>query len=187
MKIILGLGNPGRDYTRTRHNVGYRVIELLAERLGLDFNKAKFNSLLAEGQVGSEKLILAKPTTYMNRSGLAAQDIISFYKVDPRELLVVYDDIDLEVGSLRIRKKGSAGTHNGMRDIISRLASDDFPRIRLGIGKDPRIPLASFVLSGFTKEEEVLIDEAIKEGVDALELYLSHGLEAAMNKYNRRR
>lgn len=187
MKIILGLGNPGKDYSRTRHNVGYRVLDELARTLKLDFNKARFNSLIAEGWYEGEKILLAKPTTYMNRSGLAAREILSFYKEDPENLMVVYDDIDLEVGSLRLRKGGGAGTHNGMRDILKNLASEDFPRLRLGIGNDARIPLASYVLSGFSKEEEPLVDQAIEEASQALSHYLKRGLESAMNKYNRRR
>lgn len=186
MKVILGLGNPGNKYAKTRHNVGYQTIEGLAKRLGFSFNKAKFHALIAEGQVGEEKILLAKPTSFMNLSGIAAAEILNFYKLQPKDLLVIYDDVDLEIGDLRLRKSGGAGTHNGMKDIISRIGSKDFPRLRLGIGQDPRIPLASFVLSRFSDKEEVLMDQTMEEALDALEVFLDKGMDAAMNSYNRR-
>ena len=187
MKVILGLGNPGKEYAKTRHNVGYQTVEGLAEKLGLSFNKAKFHSLVAEGQIRGEKVLLAKPTSYMNLSGIAAAEILAFYKLDTEDLLVVYDDIDLEIGSLRLRKNGGAGTHNGMRDILRRLGSEDFPRLRLGIGQNTRIPLASFVISGFSSEEKQVMDKSIEEAVKALDIFLHKGIDTAMNHYNRRK
>lgn len=186
MKIIIGLGNPGRDYANTRHNVGFLALDKLADRLNMDFNKAKFSSLVAEGQYRGEKLLLVKPTTFMNLSGNAVQQILSFYKEDASQILVIYDDIDLEVGMLRIRKNGGPGTHNGMRDIIRKIGSQDFPRIRLGIGQDPNIPLASFVLSRFSSEEEDLMEDVIDEAARAAEAILKDGLDKAMNSFNRR-
>lgn len=187
MKVILGLGNPGKEYANTRHNVGYQTLEGLADKLGFSFSKAKFHALIAEGKYRGERVVLAKPTTYMNLSGLAASDILNFYKLGPEGLLVIYDDIDLALGELRLRKSGGAGTHNGMRDILKRLGSENFARLRLGVGQNSQVPLASFVLSGFSPEEKTIMDKAIVEAVKALEHYLYQGIDSAMNHYNRRK
>ena len=136
MKIIAGLGNPGREYENTKHNVGFLTIDILAEKYGIKVNKIKFKGLVGEGMIGGQKVLLVKPQTYMNLSGQCIREVMAFYKLDPEDLTVIYDDIDLPMGNLRIRKKGSAGTHNGMRSIIYDLQEDGFPRIRIGIGGD---------------------------------------------------
>lgn len=184
MIILVGLGNPGKEYEKTRHNIGFRVIDALAKELQLSFSKAKFNGLIAEGYYRGEKILLVKPTTYMNRSGQTLQQLVNFYKISGKDLLVVYDDVDLEVGTLRLRKSGGAGTHNGMRDILAKLGWKDFPRLRIGIDQDKRIPLASYVLSTFSKEEEAVIEETLDKAVKALLLFLDEGIDAAMNLYN---
>lgn len=186
MKIIIGLGNPGQDYARTRHNVGFEALDRLADKLNMDFNRAKFSSLVAEGFYQGEKILLVKPTTFMNLSGNAVQQILTFYKEEASNILVIYDDIDLDVGQLRIRKNGGPGSHNGMKDIISKIGSRDFPRIRLGIGQDPRIPLASYVLSRFGPDEEGPMEEAIDLAAQAAKAILDQDLDTAMNKFNRR-
>lgn len=186
MKILVGLGNPGKEYEKTRHNIGFSVLDALAEELNLSFTKAKFNAILAEGTYQGEKILLVKPTTFMNRSGVSLLQLVNFYKVDTKDLLVVYDDVDLAVGELRLRKSGGAGTHNGMRDILAKLGKGDFPRLRLGIDQDKRIPLASYVLSAFSKEEESLMEEARERAVKALLLYLEQDIDEAMNQFNRK-
>ena len=134
MKIIAGLGNPGREYESTKHNVGFMTLDLLADKLGISISKEKFKALIGEGRIGTEKIILVKPQTYMNLSGESIREVVGFYKIDIEDLIVIYDDIDIPAGTLRIRSKGSAGTHNGMRSVVYQLQEDGFPRIRVGIG-----------------------------------------------------
>ncbi|MZQ74978.1 MAG: aminoacyl-tRNA hydrolase [Peptoclostridium sp.] len=185
MFVIAGLGNPGGQYECTRHNVGFDVIDILAHMHGISVKKLKHRALVGEGFIGGQKVLLVKPQTYMNLSGDSLAEILSYYKLSPEELIVVYDDIDTDFGRIRIRKKGSAGTHNGMKSIISRIGFDDFPRIRIGVGRpfDGR-DLASFVLSKFTNEEMKEIAETEKRAAEAAEAIISGGVEAAMNKYN---
>ena len=155
MYIICGLGNPGKEYEQTRHNMGFLTMDVLAYKLGIDIRRLKFRSLIGEGRIGTEKVILVKPQTYMNNSGEALREIVAYYDIDPQHLIVVYDDIDLPVGDLRLREKGSAGTHNGMRSIIYQLQFDDFPRIRIGTGKSDVIPLVTVRLSLRTCRSEL--------------------------------
>ena len=162
MYIIVGLGNPGKQYENTRHNVGFNVIDILAEEYGISVTKMKHKALIGEGRVGSEKVVLVKPVTYMNLSGESLAEIYNFYKVETSNIVVIYDDIDLDVGKIRIRKKGSGGTHNGMRSIVKCLGTTDFPRVRIGVSKpQPGRDLANFVLSGFNKEEKVELKELV--------------------------
>lgn len=185
MYLVVGLGNPGKDYTNTRHNVGFRAIDELAERNGIRVNKIKFKSLYGEGFIGSKKVILVKPQTYMNNSGLALREISQFYKIAAENIIVIVDDIDIEFASIRIRLKGSAGSHNGLKSIISHIKDKDFPRVRLGIGKkNPHQDLADFVLSKFSKEETPYIEEAIGAAALAVETIVEDGIDSAMNKYN---
>ena len=184
MYIIVGLGNPGKQYEQTRHNMGFITIDQLAEKHSISVTKLKHKALVGEGYFGTKKVMLVKPQTYMNLSGQSVREIMAYYKEDIEHLMVVYDDIDLEPGALRIRAKGSAGTHNGMRSILYDLQEDGFPRIRLGIGKNPQIPLDKFVLGGFTKEEKPLLEEAVTKAVQALECWVDSGINAAMNAYN---
>lgn len=183
--IIVGLGNPGDKYEKTRHNVGFNVIDLLAKEYSIDVSKLKHKALIGEGRVGTEKVILVKPMTYMNLSGESVVDICNYYNVDLENVIVIYDDIDLDVGKIRIRKKGSGGTHNGMRSIIKCLGSNEFPRVRVGISKPKNgQDLADFVLSRFSKEDEKSLQESFENSVAAVDCAIRNDLDLAMNRYN---
>ena len=183
--IIVGLGNPGDKYEKTRHNVGFNVIDLLAKEYSIDVSKLKNKALIGEGRVGTEKVILVKPMTYMNLSGESVVDICNYYNVDLENVIVIYDDIDLDVGKIRIRKKGSGGTHNGMRSIIKCLGSNEFPRVRVGISKPKNgQDLADFVLSRFAKEDEKSLNESFENAVAAIDCAIRQDLDLAMNRYN---
>lgn len=184
MKIIAGLGNPGKEYENTKHNVGFLTIDILAEKYDIKVNKIKFKGLVGEGMIGTEKVILVKPQTYMNLSGQCIREIVAFYKLDMEDLVVIYDDIDLPMGNLRIRKKGSAGTHNGMRSIIYDLQDDGFPRVRVGIGGERKGDLANYVISGFSGDDRKLIEEAIVKAADAVACLVENGIDRAMVDYN---
>ena len=184
MKIIAGLGNPGKEYENTKHNVGFLTIDILAEKYDIKVNKIKFKGLIGEGMIGTEKVILVKPQTYMNLSGRCIREIVAFYKLDMEDLVVIYDDIDLPMGNLRIRKKGSAGTHNGMRSIIYDLQDDGFPRVRVGIGGERKGDLANYVISGFSGDDRKLIEEAIVKAADAVTCLVEDGIDRAMVDYN---
>jgi peptidyl-tRNA hydrolase, PTH1 family len=185
MFIIAGLGNPGREYAGTRHNVGFAAIDELADhyRIGVDCEKHK--ALIGKGMIEGEKVILAKPLTYMNRSGDSLREILSYYKLPPEQLLVIYDDIDLAVGQLRIRGKGSAGGHNGMKSIVAGVGSEAFPRIRVGIGaKPPRMDLADYVLGHFPGEELPEIRDGIEQAAEAAAMIVQGEIAEAMNHFN---
>lgn len=184
MYIVVGLGNPGRTYEGTRHNIGFEVIDYLARQHQIKVNKIKHKALLGEMTIGGEKVLLVKPQTYMNLSGETVQSLMHYYKVPLDQLIVIYDDVDLSPGKVRIRKKGSAGTHNGMRHIIQRLQKDEFPRIRIGVGQSEIIPLKDFVLSGFSKDEIPLMEEAVIRSAQAVVETIKSGLDKAMNLYN---
>ncbi len=185
MYIVVGLGNPGKDYSNTRHNVGFDTIDVLANRNNIKINKIKFKSVFGEGTIGNEKVLLVKPQTYMNNSGIAVREIYQFYKVPIENILVVVDDIDIDFASIRIRLKGSAGSHNGMKSIIYHLQRDDFPRIKIGIGKrHEEQDLADFVLSRFSKDERIDIDSTILTAAEAIEMIIKENINQAMNKYN---
>lgn len=185
MIIIAGLGNPGREYASTRHNVGFDVIDVLAEKYNIRMNKLKFKGVTGEGTIDGKKVLLLKPSTYMNNSGLSIREAVSFYKVEMKDLLIIYDDIDIDFGTIRIRKKGSAGSHNGMKSIIYHLTDDSFPRIKIGIGKKPEgYDLADFVLSKFSQDERKIIDETIRKASDATEAFVKDGIDNCMNNFN---
>ncbi len=186
MWLIVGLGNPGERYARTRHNIGFRSVETLAERHGLTFRQQRANSQLAEGIIHGQRVVLVKPQTYMNLSGQAVSALRNWYKIDPaRELLVIYDDLDLPFARIRIRERGSAGTHNGMRSIVAQLGTTEFPRLRIGIGQPPgKMDAADYVLSRFTPEEEAVLPDVLARVADAVEVVLRDGLITAMNRYN---
>ena len=185
MYVIVGLGNPGKQYDKTRHNVGFDVIDMLAKEYGISVTKIKHKALIGEGRVGTEKVLLVKPQTYMNLSGETLIDIYNYYKVDLENIVVIYDDIDLDVGKLRIRKKGSGGTHNGMRSIVKCLGSTDFPRVRVGVSKPmPGQNLADFVLSRFRKEEADDLATGLEKACNAVDCIIRENLDLAMNKYN---
>jgi PTH1 family peptidyl-tRNA hydrolase len=186
MWLIVGLGNPGERYARTRHNIGFRSVDTLAERHGLTFRPQRANSQLAEGNIYGQRVVLAKPQTYMNLSGQAVVALCNWYKIDPaRELLVIYDDLDLPFAKLRIRERGSAGTHNGMRSIVAQLGTTEFPRLRVGIGQPPgKMDAADYVLGRFTPDEEAALPDLLGRIADAVEVILREGLTTAMNRYN---
>ena len=184
MKLIAGLGNPGSKYDDTRHNVGFRVVDALAERFGEKVRRKKFNALTEEVHAEDTKLLLMKPQDYMNRSGHAVATAAGFYKLGPADVLVVTDDMALDVGRLRIRAKGSAGGHNGLKDIIARFGSDDFARLRVGIGDSGRMDAADYVLSRFSAEERAIVDNAVQTAVDAICCWLRDGVDVAMTRYN---
>lgn len=185
MYIIVGLGNPGDKYEKTRHNVGFNVIDLLAKEYSIDVSKIKHKALIGEGRVGTEKVILVKPMTYMNLSGESVADICNYYNIDLENLIVIYDDIDLDVGKIRIRKKGSGGTHNGMRSILKCLGTNEFPRVRVGVSKPrPGQDLADFVLSRFRKEESSDIQDGLEKAAKSVDCIIRENIDLSMNKYN---
>lgn len=184
MYIIVGLGNPGKQYENTRHNMGFIAVDRLAERHHIKITKIKHKALVGEGRISGQKVVLVKPQTYMNLSGNSVRQVLEYYKEAPERLIVVYDDIDIAAGAVRMRKKGSAGTHNGMRSIIYDIQSDQFPRLRIGIGGERKMPLDRYVLGGFTKEEKPLLEGAVDRGIKALETLLSKGIDIAMSECN---
>ena len=185
MYIIAGLGNPTREYEKTRHNVGFEVIDVLADMLGTTVEEKKFKGLYGRGIIGGEKVLLLKPQTFMNLSGESIRAASDFYKVDPEHIIIIYDDISLDVGQLRIRKKGSAGGHNGIKNIIAHLGTQEFPRIKVGVGDKPKkMDLADYVLSRFSKEDRAAMEDAFKEAAKAVEVMITEGMDIAMNQFN---
>ncbi len=187
MYIIVGLGNPTKEYQATRHNIGWDAVTRISDDYRIPLDTKKHKAICGKGYIEGEKVILAQPLTYMNLSGESVRELMDFYKVSPEEIIVIYDDISLEVGQLRIRKKGSAGGHNGIKSIISHLGTDEFPRIKVGVGDKPKDwDLADYVLSRFTKEENEIIREALKNTSDACRIITNGDIDAAMNFYNRK-
>lgn len=184
MNVIVGLGNPGKQYENTKHNIGFITLDQLAEQHGIKINKIKHKALVGEGIIAGRKVLLVKPQTFMNLSGQSVREVVSYYHVELEDLLVIYDDVDLPLGSLRIRSKGSAGSHNGMKSILYDLQEDGFPRIRIGIGAERRMDLASYVLGNFDKEDREPMKQAVYRAAAAVERYLAEGIEAAMSEYN---
>ncbi len=183
MYIIAGLGNPGKEYINTRHNAGYLAVEYLAEKLNIKLNKLKFNSVYGDISINGEKVMLVKPVTFMNRSGIAIAEIINFYKIPTENLIVIYDDIDIPLGTLRIRPNGSSGTHNGMKSIINNVGSN-FPRIRIGIGRNEDMDLADYVLQKFLSSERDLINSIVEKAALAAVEIIEKNIDSAMQKYN---
>ena len=188
MYIIAGLGNPTEQYAGTRHNVGFDVIDALADKYNISVEGRKNRAFIGKGVIEGQKVILVKPQTFMNLSGESIRGLVDYYKIDPEtELLVIYDDISLDVGQLRIRKKGSAGGHNGIKNIISHLGTDVFPRIKVGVGEKPKgYDLADYVLGHFSKEDRSIMEEGYENAVEAIKLFLAGEIDAAMNEYNRK-
>ncbi|MBW6411141.1 aminoacyl-tRNA hydrolase [Clostridium weizhouense] len=183
MFLIVGLGNPGKEYNNTRHNIGFEVIDNIAKEYNIEINRQKFKGMYGEGFIDNNKVILLKPTTYMNLSGESIREICNFYKIDNENILVIYDDISLDLGRLRIREKGSAGGHNGIKSIIANLSTDIFPRIKVGVGQ-PNVNLVNYVLGKFTKEENEILEESIEATIQAVREVVSVDLKSAMNKFN---
>lgn len=188
MYIIAGLGNPGREYANTRHNIGFDIIDRLAEEEHISVLEKKHKAVIGKGYVAGQKVILAKPQTFMNLSGESLRELVDYYKVDAAcELIVISDDISLDVGQIRIRKKGSAGGHNGLKNIILQLGNDNFMRIKMGVGEKPGgYDLADYVLGHFTQDERKVMEEAAKRAVEAIRMILTEDADTAMNHFNRK-
>lgn len=188
MYIIAGLGNPTAQYQGTRHNVGFDVIDKLADRYNISVEGRKSRALVGKGIIEGQKVLLVKPQTFMNLSGESIRGLVDYYKIDPEtELLVVYDDISLDVGQLRIRKKGSAGGHNGIKNIIAQLDTQVFARIKVGVGEKPKgYDLADYVLGHFSKAEREMMEDGYENALEAIKLFLSDEIDQAMNLYNRK-
>lgn len=186
MYIIVGLGNPGKEYQGTRHNIGFQVIDYIAEKAGISMLERKHKAMVGKGMLHGQKVILAKPQTYMNLSGESVRELVDYYKIDwEEELIVISDDISLDVGGIRIRKKGSAGGHNGLKNIIQHLSGDGFTRIKMGVGEKPKgYDLADYVLGHFTSEEQKTMEEAVKKAEESIGVMLQDGVDMAMNRYN---
>lgn len=185
MYIIVGLGNPGKQYEHTRHNVGFEVIDRLAEKHDISMTERKHRAFCGKGLIGGRKAMLVKPQTFMNLSGESVKSAVDFYQIGTDELIVVYDDVSLSPGQLRIRRAGSAGGHNGIKNIIAQLGTQEFPRVKVGVGEKPeRMDLADYVLSHFSKGEWEMMEEAFKEAADAVEVMIADGADAAMNRFN---
>lgn len=184
--LIVGLGNPGPKYACTRHNAGFMALDALAEKCGVNVTRVKFHALVGEAEIGGVKCLLMKPQTFMNESGTAVQAAADYYKIPPERVIVVFDDISLDPGRLRIRRKGSDGGHNGIKSIIACLDSEQFPRVKIGVGAKPNpdYDLAAWVLSKFTPEEQKLLNEAYERAPGAVELMVSGRMDEAMNRYN---
>jgi len=188
VKLVVGLGNPGTRYADSRHNIGFRVVDELARRWSVAVARydRQFEGLLGQAQVGGQTVLLLKPATFMNLSGKCVGAVWRFYKLANEDVLVVYDDMDLPIGQLRLRPGGSAGGHKGMADIIRHFGSEEIPRLRIGIGRAPATTAVEYVLSRFDEAERPIVQAAVSRGADAVECWLTHGLQAAMNDFNRR-
>ncbi len=186
MYLIAGLGNPEKKYNATRHNVGFGVIDFLSEKYDIDLTEMKFKGMYGKGRIGDEKVILLKPLTYMNLSGESIRPVADYFKIDTKtELIVLSDDVDLDPGIIRVRPGGSAGGHNGLKNIIAQLGHSEFARVRVGVGKKPpRIDMVDWVLGHFDDEDTVLIKDAIEHAADAVKVILESDVNAAMNKWN---
>ena len=186
MRAIIGLGNPGEDYAGTRHNVGFWVVSLLAHRYNLRLNRHRYHARYGEGSIRGVPVLLAQPMTYMNRSGEAVRALLHAYALTPQQMLIVYDDIALPLGTLRLRPRGSAGGHNGMRSIIDAIGTEEFPRLRIGIGAPPEgVDPADYVLSPFEESEKPLMRQMLEIAADACEAWLIEPIERVMSRFNR--
>ncbi len=184
IKLIVGLGNPGTRYAHNRHNVGFMIVAQFAHLHSFDFKRKKFNAQIADGAIAGVRVLIAKPQAYMNASGEAVSKLFRYYKVEPHDLLVVYDDLDLPVGKIRLRADGSSGGHHGMESIIARIGTTDFPRMRIGIGRPNPDADIDHVLSDFAEEERVVMDETVERAVEVVEMWLEQGIVVSMNKFN---
>lgn len=184
MYLIVGLGNPEKDYANTRHNMGFNVINKLSEKYEIQVNHSKFKGLYGTGIVNNEKIMLLKPQTFMNLSGESVKEVVDYYKIDLKDILVIYDDIDLEPGLIRIRKSGGPGTHNGMKSIVHCLKEQNFSRIRVGIGKPENGDLIEYVIGAIDKEDEMNLEKGVEKAVEAVSCILENNIDIAMNQFN---
>lgn len=184
-KLIIGLGNPGKKHYNNRHNVGFMILDLLANELGFEFTRRQFKALVTDGSFNGSKLILAKPQTFMNHSGRSVGSLTRFYRIPYSDMLVAYDDLDLPPGTMQLRPAGGSAGHNGMRSIFDNLGTQAFPRLRIGIGRPPgRMDPADYVLQDFNSDDQPLLEIALKRAVDCVRLYIHEGIQAAMTKFN---
>ena len=183
MFLIVGLGNPGSEYNGTRHNIGFEAVDYIADKYNIELNRIKFKGIFGEGLINGKKVILLKPTTYMNLSGESIREVVNFYKISNEEIIVIYDDISLDVGRLRIREKGSHGGHNGIKSIIANLGTDVFPRVKIGVGA-PKGNLVSHVLGKFNEEEINVLRKTLIATEEAVNVMLKNDVKDAMNKFN---
>lgn len=186
MKLIVGLGNPGKEYERTRHNAGFRVMDAIAEELHVELTQKKFKAHVCLTRIKGEQVLLMKPQTYMNLSGEAVGEAMRFYHMTPSDVLVIYDDMDMPVGKIRLREKGSAGGQNGVKSIIAHIGTQEFDRIRIGIGKDPRVNVVDWVLGNIRKEDQEAHQESIALAKDAAIYSVTHPFMETMNRFNKR-
>ena len=185
MFLVVGLGNPEEEYSHTRHNMGFDTINILADKYGLKVSKRNFQGLYTIAEIEGKKVILLKPQTYMNLSGKSIKEVMDFYKISPENILVIYDDMDIEKGIIKIRKKGGPGSHNGMKSIVSELKTEEFPRIRVGVGRPENdFNKIDYVIGHVPKEEQEILAKGAEEAAEAVEEILRNGLERAMNKFN---
>lgn len=184
MYLIVGLGNPEKDYSNTRHNMGFDVINRISEKYNIDVNKSKFKGLYGTGIINGEKVMLLKPQTFMNLSGESVKEVVDYYKVDLEKVLIIYDDMDLEPGTIRIRKSGGPGTHNGMKSVVHYLNSQNFPRIRVGIGKPEDDNFMEYVIGAISEEDKKCLINGIDKAFEAIVVILENNIDFAMNKFN---
>jgi peptidyl-tRNA hydrolase, PTH1 family len=183
--LVVGLGNPGREYKKNRHNVGFQTVDHLAARHGLEFSRQQSNAIIASGNIGGRAVTLAKPMTFMNRSGGPVSALMRFYKIEPEQLLVIVDDLDLPVGTVRLKPEGGSGGQNGIKDIIARLTTQSFPRMRIGIGRPPgKMDSAAYVLQDFSADQQSIIEVTYERASDAIETWLRDGIVLAMSRHN---
>lgn len=185
MYLIVGLGNPENEYARTRHNMGFDAINKIADKFNIEMNRTKFNAIYGQGNIKGKKVVLVKPQTYMNLSGQAVRDFVNFYKIEKEELIILYDDMDIDKGIIKIRKKGGAGSHNGMKSVIQELGTTDFPRIRIGIGEPEfKNDAINYVIGHVSDEEYEVLQEGVNKASVAIEEIITGGIDSAMNKLN---
>ncbi len=185
MYLIVGLGNPENEYAKTRHNMGFDTINNIANKHKIEMNRTKFNAIFGSGTINNEKVVLVKPQTYMNLSGIAVREFVKFYKLEKKDIIIIYDDMDIEKGIVKIRKKGGPGNHNGMKSVVQEVVTTDFPRIRIGIGTpDYKNDAINYVIGHVPDEEYEILQTGVKKASEAVEEIIKNGIDIAMNKYN---
>lgn len=185
MYLVIGLGNPEPEYSKTRHNMGFDTINVISNKYKIDMNRTKFNAIYGSGDIEGQKVIFVKPQTFMNLSGQTVREFVNFYKVENNKLIVIYDDMDIEKGTMKIRKKGGPGSHNGMKSVVQELGTNDFPRVRVGIGKPAyKNDAINYVIGRVQEEEYEILQKGIKRASEAIEEIIKNGIDIAMNKYN---